>query len=182
MWLQCGFEQFYFRKIWNAHPKWESVNSFSSSQWRHNGCDGVSNHQRLDCLPSRLFRRRSKKTSKLCVTGLCEGNSPVTVGATDTGYADIEPRDEVTLQRAVESVGPISVAIDASHPSFQLYKSGVYVDPVWYDIFTPLYSHPGAKISYDIFTPGWKNHYDIFTPPPPPPPYDIFTPLPIKAI
>ena len=25
-----------------------------------------------------LFRRRSKKTRKLCVTGLCEGNSPVT--------------------------------------------------------------------------------------------------------
>ena len=24
------------------------------------------------------FRRRSKKTSKLCVTGICEGNSPVT--------------------------------------------------------------------------------------------------------
>ena len=28
--------------------------------------------------PSFLFRRRSKKTSKLRVTGLCEGNSPVT--------------------------------------------------------------------------------------------------------
>ena len=31
--------------------------------------DGVSNHHRLDCLLNRLFRRRSKKTSKLCVTG-----------------------------------------------------------------------------------------------------------------
>ena len=30
-----------------------------------------------DCLLDRLFRRRSKKTSKLRVTGLCEGNSPV---------------------------------------------------------------------------------------------------------
>ena len=38
----------------------------------------VSNHRRLDCLLSRLFWRRSKKTSKLRVTGLCEGNSPVT--------------------------------------------------------------------------------------------------------
>ena len=34
-------------------------------QWRPNGCDGVSNYLRLDCLLSRLFRRRSKKTSKL---------------------------------------------------------------------------------------------------------------------
>ena len=31
-----------------------------------------------DCLVNRLLRRRSKKTSKLRVTGLCVGNSPVT--------------------------------------------------------------------------------------------------------
>ena len=47
-------------------------------QWRHNGRAGVSNHQSHDCLLNRLFRRRSNKTSKLRVTGLCAGNSPVT--------------------------------------------------------------------------------------------------------
>ena len=47
-----------------------------SLQWPRNERDGVSNHQRLDCLLSRLFRRRSKKTSKLRVTGLSVGNSP----------------------------------------------------------------------------------------------------------
>ena len=47
-------------------------------QWRHNERDGVLNNRRLDCLLNRLFRGRSKKTSKLCVTDLCEGNSPVT--------------------------------------------------------------------------------------------------------
>ena len=45
--------------------------------WRHNERNGVSNHRRLDCLLNRLFRCRSKKTLKLRVTGLCEGNSPV---------------------------------------------------------------------------------------------------------
>ena len=44
--------------------------------WRHNGRGSVSNHQPRDCLLNRLFRRRSKKTSKLRVTGLCVGNSP----------------------------------------------------------------------------------------------------------
>ena len=44
--------------------------------WRHNDHDGVSNHQPHGCLLNRLFRRRSKKTSKLRVTGLCAGNSP----------------------------------------------------------------------------------------------------------
>ena len=45
-------------------------------QWRHNGRGSVSNHQPHDCFLNRLFRRRSKKTPKLRVTGLCVGNSP----------------------------------------------------------------------------------------------------------
>ena len=49
-------------------------------QWHHNECYGVSNHRRLDYLLNCLFRRRSKKTSKLRVTGLCEGNALVTCG------------------------------------------------------------------------------------------------------
>ena len=51
---------------------------FTALRWRHNGRDGVSNHQPHDCLLNRLFRRRSKKTSKLRVTGLWAGNSPGT--------------------------------------------------------------------------------------------------------
>ena len=47
-------------------------------QWRHNAHDDVSNHQTHHCLLNRLFRRKSKKTSKLRVTGLCAENSPVT--------------------------------------------------------------------------------------------------------
>ena len=49
-----------------------------SLQWRHNDRDSVSNHQPHDCLLNRLFSRRSMKTSKLRVTDLCSGNSPVT--------------------------------------------------------------------------------------------------------
>ena len=45
-------------------------------QWRHIERDGVSNHWRLDCSLNRLFRRRSKKASKLHVTGLTPVNSP----------------------------------------------------------------------------------------------------------
>ena len=49
-----------------------------SLQWRHNGRDGVSNYQPHDCLLNRLFRRKSKKSSKFRVTGLCLGKSPGT--------------------------------------------------------------------------------------------------------
>ena len=59
--------------IWNIILKYDN-----SLRWRHNERDSVSNHQPHDCLLNRLFRRRSKKTSKLRVTGLCGGNSPGT--------------------------------------------------------------------------------------------------------
>ena len=57
---------------------WTTLSIFIATplHWRHNDHGGVTNHQPHDCLLSRLFRRRSKKTSKLCVTGLCAGNSP----------------------------------------------------------------------------------------------------------
>ena len=45
-------------------------------QWGHNELDGFSNHQPHHCLLNRLLWHRSKKTSKLCVTGLCAGNYP----------------------------------------------------------------------------------------------------------
>ena len=47
-------------------------------QWCHNELDGVSNHQPHVCSLKRLFRWRSKNTSKFRVNGLCEANSPVT--------------------------------------------------------------------------------------------------------
>ena len=51
------------------------------------------------------------------------------IGASDTGYTDVPSGDESALQAASASVGPISVAIDASHSSFQFYHTGVYDEP-----------------------------------------------------
>ena len=70
-----------FKKVWNVfQPCWylkHALNHLLSLQWGHYGHGGVLNHQTHDCLLNRLLRRRSKETSKLRVTGLCEGNSPV---------------------------------------------------------------------------------------------------------
>ena len=57
--------------------------------------------------------------------GTCEYN-PANVGATLTGYTDVKSKSTDDLKNAVGTVGPISVAMDASHMSFQLYHSGVY--------------------------------------------------------
>ena len=74
-WLRCkirntaGIQYYYVWHHIHVLPRW-----YFTLQWRHNEHDGVSNPQPIDC----LFRRRSKETSELRVTGLCKGNSPLT--------------------------------------------------------------------------------------------------------
>ena len=63
---------------WFSVPEYVFRSASEPLQWRHNGRYCVSNHQPHDCLLNHLFRHRSKKTSKLRVSGLCVGNSPVT--------------------------------------------------------------------------------------------------------
>ena len=67
-----------FLGIYCISPQW--IPSDLTLQWRHDKRGGISNHQPHDYSFDRFFRRRSKKTSKLRVTGLCGGNSPVTDG------------------------------------------------------------------------------------------------------
>ena len=67
-----------FTQIWHLTIFQFSGYFASTSRWRHNGRDSVSSHQPHNSLLNRLFRRRSKKTSKLRVTGLCAGKSPWT--------------------------------------------------------------------------------------------------------
>ncbi|XP_026677415.1 cathepsin L-like [Diaphorina citri] len=50
-------------------------------------------------------------------------------GAVDRGYVDIPEGDEYKLKAAVATIGPVSIAIDASHQSFQFYSEGVYYEP-----------------------------------------------------
>jgi len=47
----------------------------------------------------------------------------------ESKYTDVPSGNEVALTNDVTNFGPVSVAIDASHASFQLYSSGVYYEP-----------------------------------------------------
>ena len=87
-------------KIYYLNRKWPMTQwPTYTFQLRHNERDGISNHQPHDCLLNLLFRRRSKKTSKLRGTGLCAGNSPVTdeFPAQRASNAEMFPFDDVIM-------------------------------------------------------------------------------------
>ena len=88
---------------------------FVSLRWRHNDHDSVSNHQPHGCLLNRLFRRRSKKTSNLRVTGLCVGNSPGPVNSPHKGPVTQKmfPFDDVIMwRRTITSVDMANCHVD----------------------------------------------------------------------
>ena len=70
-----SFNAFYWLSIqwwmaYNDNESWLKASVYIgwiysiSLRWRHNGRDGVSNHQPHDCLLNYLFRRRSKENIK----------------------------------------------------------------------------------------------------------------------
>ena len=92
-----------------TRPQWVNMGNLiiaihmgihNTLQWRRDDHEGVSNHQPHGCLLNRLFRRRSKKTSKLRVTGLCVGNSPGPVNSPHKGPVTRKmfPFDDVIMK------------------------------------------------------------------------------------
>jgi len=62
------------------------------------------------------------------VQGKCRYNK-TNIAGEDQGFVDIKQGCEHSLKHALATQGPVAVAIDASHRSFQMYDSGVYYEP-----------------------------------------------------
>ena len=100
--------------------------------------DDVSNHRCLDCLHNRLFRRRSKKTSKLRVTGLCGGISPLTGEFPAQRASNVEKVSNWWHLRVIESsiIGYTSdyllILHEANHRYQEHYQFWRGLWPVWF--------------------------------------------------
>jgi cathepsin L len=75
------------------------------------------------------------------------------VGADDDGFVDIKHNSEADLEAAIATIGPISVAIDASRMSFQFYKSGVYNEQ---RCSSSMLDHGVLAVGYDTTDKGEK--------------------------
>eukprot|EP00026_Physarum_polycephalum_P011988 Phypoly_transcript_12243.p1 GENE.Phypoly_transcript_12243~~Phypoly_transcript_12243.p1 ORF type:complete len:335 (+),score=55.31 Phypoly_transcript_12243:91-1095(+) len=68
-------------------------------------------------------------------------------GASITGFTDVKPAGSESALETATVHQPISVAIDASHSSFQLYESGVYYEP---DCSTTALDHGVLVVGYGV--------------------------------
>ncbi|XP_058863684.1 cathepsin S-like [Acipenser ruthenus] len=99
-----------------------------SSKYGNLGCNGgyiteafqyVIDNQGIDSDSSYPYTARDDQ---------CHYN-PATKAASCSKYVQLPEGNEEALKEAVGTVGPVSVAIDATRPQFILYRSGVYNDP-----------------------------------------------------
>lgn len=99
-----------------------------SGDFGNEGCNGGLMDQAFEYIESNGGIDTEDSYPYEAEDGKCRYD-PSKIGATCTGYVDINSGDENALQEAVATIGPVSVGIDAGHMSFQFYDSGVYNEP-----------------------------------------------------
>lgn len=98
-----------------------------SSSYGNYGCDGGLMDQAFQYIQANGGIDTEDSYPYTGEDGACRFSAS-NVGGTDTGFVDVNPTED-DLRDAVEKIGPVSVAIDASNWSFQMYASGIYYEP-----------------------------------------------------
>ncbi|XP_039897601.1 procathepsin L-like [Simochromis diagramma] len=124
-----------------------------SHSFGNNGCNGGSVKRALQYIQSNGGIDTETSYPYKAKGQRCR-YKPDGIGAKCTGYVHVKPSNEETLKKAVATIGPISVGIDASRHSFQFYQSGVYNDP---DCSKTVLDHGVLAVGY-----GTENGHDYW--------------------
>jgi len=114
----------YFLKTGNLVSLSEQNLVDCSDSQGNQGCDGGLMDQAFQYIIDNKGIDTEASYPYTAQDGTCSFSAS-NIGATISSFKDIPAKDEKALAAAVQ-VQPVSVAIDASHPSFQLYSGGVY--------------------------------------------------------
>lgn len=123
-----------------------------SGSFGNEGCNGGLMDQAFDYIKANKGIDTEDSYPYKAVDQKCHFKA-ADVGATVTGYTDIPSGDENALTNAIATIGPISVAIDASNWSFQMYQSGVYDEP---NCSTTELDHGVTAVGYGAESDGTK--------------------------
>ncbi|XP_030896731.1 cathepsin S isoform X2 [Leptonychotes weddellii] len=100
----------------------------STEKYRNKGCNGGFMTEAFQYIIDNKGIDSEASYPYKATDGKCRYDSR-NRAATCSNYIELPFGSEDALKEAVANKGPVSVAIDAKHSSFFLYRSGVYYDP-----------------------------------------------------
>ncbi|RNA25138.1 cathepsin L [Brachionus plicatilis] len=115
----------------------------------NNGCNGGYMNNAFRYIVQNNGLNSEKVYSYSANTGRCRYRSNDKSKIQISSFARIPQGDEQALEQAVAIVGPISIAIDASLPTFQFYSSGIYSDTECKNKFKSL-NHAVVLVGYGL--------------------------------
>ncbi|XP_034729729.1 cathepsin S, ortholog2, tandem duplicate 1 [Etheostoma cragini] len=99
-----------------------------SSKYGNHGCNGGLMHYAFQYVIDNQGIDSDASYPYTGQTQQCYYN-PMNRAANCSNYSFLPRGDEGALKQALATIGPVSVAIDATRPTFLFYRSGVYNDP-----------------------------------------------------
>jgi cathepsin L len=114
-----------------------------SFSYGNNGCNGGLMTQAMKYIIANNGVDTEESYPYTAQDGSCHYNA-ANKGATLTSFQNVQQGDEQGLVQA-GTHGPVSVAIDASHSSFQFYHDGVYYEPAC----------SSTRLDHGVLMAGW---------------------------